>query len=53
MDIIKNDGRILLEKRTTVELLNQRAISHEDHSCVVIHCRIKAHLVTDLVVVAP
>ena len=53
MDIVQNNGRILLQKRTTVKLLNQRTISHEDHSCVLIDCRIESHLMGYLVIVTP
>ena len=51
MDIIQNDGWILFQERTTVELLNQRAIGHEDHSGIVIDGGIEPHLVGDFVIV--
>jgi hypothetical protein len=36
VDIVQNDGRILLKERTAVELLNEGAVGHEDHPCILI-----------------
>lgn len=52
MDIVKHDHWVLLKKRATVQLLNQSAVSHKHHSCVVIHRRIESHLVRNLIVIA-
>jgi hypothetical protein len=53
MDIVQNYGRILLQERTTVELLNQRSISHEYHPRILVDRRIESHLVCYLVVKTP
>lgn len=53
MHIVQNDGWILFQERTAVELLDQRAVCHEHHPGVVIDRRIEPHLVGDLMVITP
>lgn len=50
MNIVQNYRRILLQERTTVELLNQRSISHKYHPRILVHGRIESHLMRYLVV---
>lgn len=53
VNIIQNDDGVLFEKRTTVQLLNQCAISHKHDSSIAIHRGIEPHLMRYLEVITP